>query len=62
MLASAARIKNEELYQVFNMGIGMVFIVAAKDAGKAAQVTRGKIIGKIVKGSRQVILKEATKK
>ncbi len=62
LLASAARIKNEELHQVFNMGIGMVFIVAAKDAKKALQLTRGKIIGKIVKGNRQVVLKDAVNK
>jgi phosphoribosylaminoimidazole (AIR) synthetase len=44
------------------MGIGMVFVVAAKDAEKTARLTRSKIIGKIVKGSRQVILKEPVKK
>jgi phosphoribosylformylglycinamidine cyclo-ligase len=62
LLASAARIKNEELHQVFNMGIGMVFVVAAQDAEKTVQLTRGKIIGKIVPGSRRVVLKEAAKK
>ena len=62
MLAAAARIKNEELHQVFNMGIGMVFVVAAKDAEKTLKLTRGKLIGRIVKGSRQVVLKEPVKK
>ncbi len=62
LLASAARIKNEELHQVFNMGIGMVFVVAAKDAAKTIQLTRGKIIGKIVKGNRCVVLKEPVKR
>jgi len=62
LLASAAKIGNEELHQVFNMGIGMVFVVAAKDAAKTVQLTRGKIIGQISKGSRKVILKEAAKK
>jgi len=62
LLASAARIQNEELHQVFNMGIGMVFIVAAKDAAKTVALTKGKIIGKIVKGSRKVVLREAVKK
>jgi phosphoribosylformylglycinamidine cyclo-ligase len=56
LLASASRIKNEELHQVFNMGIGMVFILAAKDAPAAAKMVRGKIIGRIVKGSRTVEL------
>jgi phosphoribosylformylglycinamidine cyclo-ligase len=62
MLESAAKIKNEELHQVFNMGIGMVLIVAAKDTKKALQLSRGKLIGQIVKGTRQVILKEPVKK
>ncbi len=62
LLASAARIKNEELHQVFNMGIGMVFIVAAKDAAATVKLTRGKVIGQIIKGSRTVLLKEAKKK
>ncbi|MCE0485163.1 MAG: phosphoribosylformylglycinamidine cyclo-ligase [Methylacidiphilales bacterium] len=57
VLANAARIENEELHQVFNMGIGMVLIVAAKDAAKTVQLTRGKIIGRIVKGERKVVLK-----
>jgi phosphoribosylformylglycinamidine cyclo-ligase len=54
LLASAAKIKNEELHQVFNMGIGMVFIVAAKRSRPrqnhrpetVRRLTRGKIIGK----------------
>ena len=62
LLAEAARIKNEELHQVFNMGIGMAFIVAAKDAEKTVALTRGKIIGTIVKGNRQVVLKEPVNK
>jgi phosphoribosylformylglycinamidine cyclo-ligase len=62
LLASAARIDNEELHQVFNMGIGMVFIVAAKDAAATIKLTRGKIIGQIVKGDRRVVLKESKKK
>ena len=62
LLASAAKIKNEELHQVFNMGIGMVFVVAAKDAEKTARLTNGKIIGKIIKGNRQVLLREPARK
>lgn len=62
LLASSARIQNEELHQVFNMGIGMVLIVAAKDASQTVKLTKGKIIGQIVKGTRKVVLKEAKKK
>jgi phosphoribosylformylglycinamidine cyclo-ligase len=62
LLASAARVDDRELHQVFNMGIGMVFIVAEKDASTTAKLAGGKIIGRIVKGSRKVILKPAAKK
>ncbi len=43
------------------MGIGMVFIVAAKDAAQAVRLSKGKIIGQIVKGSRKVVLKNGKK-
>ena len=56
LLASAARIENEELYQVFNMGIGMTFVVSPKDVAATLKLTRGKIIGRIVKGERRVQL------
>jgi phosphoribosylformylglycinamidine cyclo-ligase len=62
LLASATRIKSEELHQVFNMGIGMVFIMAEKDAKETVKLTRGKIIGRIVAGTRTVALHEARKK
>ena len=62
LLASASKINAEELHQVFNMGIGMVFIVPAKDAKAAATLAKGKIIGQIVAGSRKVVLKDPAKK
>jgi phosphoribosylformylglycinamidine cyclo-ligase len=57
LLATTSGIDNEELYQVFNMGVGMVFIVAAKDAAQTAALVKGKVIGQIVKGSCKVVLK-----
>jgi phosphoribosylformylglycinamidine cyclo-ligase len=62
LLASATRIGAEELHQVFNMGIGMVFIVAEKDARETARLARGKIIGRIVPGARNVTLIAGKKK
>jgi phosphoribosylformylglycinamidine cyclo-ligase len=56
LLASAARVDDEELHQVFNMGIGMVLIVAEKDAKAAARIARGKVIGRIVTGEHKVVL------
>jgi phosphoribosylformylglycinamidine cyclo-ligase len=40
-----------EMYQVFNMGIGMVAIVSAKDAEKVARRLRAKQIGRVERGS-----------
>ena len=56
MLASAARIGASELYQVFNMGIGMIFVVSAQEAAATVKLCRGRIIGRIVEGDRKVVL------
>ena len=48
-------VPEDELYQVFNMGIGMVLIVAADKADEVARCIRGQkqkawLIGQVVKG------------
>jgi phosphoribosylformylglycinamidine cyclo-ligase len=40
-----------EMYQIFNMGIGMVAIVSERDAKRAMSVLRAKRIGRIERGS-----------
>ncbi len=40
-----------EMYQVFNMGIGMAVVVAGKDRAPALQLTRGREIGRIERGT-----------
>src|SRR6266516_2184598 len=40
-----------EMYQVFNMGIGMVAVVSERDAGRAMRILEAKRIGQIVRGS-----------
>ena len=40
-----------EMYQVFNMGIGMVAIVAERDAKKTMSILRAKRIGRIERGT-----------
>jgi len=40
-----------EMYQVFNMGIGMVAIVSERDAKRAMSILRAKRIGRIERGS-----------
>jgi phosphoribosylformylglycinamidine cyclo-ligase len=40
-----------EMYQVFNMGIGMVAIVSERDAAKATRMFKAKRIGCVARGS-----------
>ncbi|MDR1191939.1 MAG: phosphoribosylformylglycinamidine cyclo-ligase [Verrucomicrobiales bacterium] len=56
LLARRGGVAREELYQVFNMGIGMVAIVSAKDAPKVLAHSQSYIIGQITKGRRKVRL------
>ena len=44
------------MYQVFNMGIGMVLIVPAKRADEALRLTKGIRIGEIIAGSQDVVI------
>jgi phosphoribosylformylglycinamidine cyclo-ligase len=50
-LQREGKIDRLEMYQVFNMGIGMVAIVSANDCQKAAGILKAKPIGRIIKGS-----------
>jgi phosphoribosylformylglycinamidine cyclo-ligase len=56
IIESGGRIDADEMYQVFNMGIGMVLIVPKKRAAEAQKLTKGKLIGEIVEGSQKVVL------
>ena len=50
IMAENGSVDREEMYQVFNMGIGMVAIVAPKDAAPAAKLLRARVIGRIERG------------
>jgi phosphoribosylformylglycinamidine cyclo-ligase len=50
-------VEAEEMYQVFNMGVGMVAIVAERNAQAAASILKAKRIGRIEPGTRRVRLK-----
>ena len=55
MIAAKSGVPDDELYQVFNMGIGMVAIVAAEKAKDVLKFIRAQkhdawLIGEIVKG------------
>jgi phosphoribosylformylglycinamidine cyclo-ligase len=44
------------MYQVFNMGIGMVLVVSKSRASEVLSQTKGKVIGQITAGSGKVRL------
>jgi phosphoribosylformylglycinamidine cyclo-ligase len=56
ILQKNGSVDTEEMYQVFNMGIGMVAIVAERNARKAMSVVRAKRIGRIERGTGKVRL------
>jgi phosphoribosylformylglycinamidine cyclo-ligase len=51
VLGRNGKVRRAEMYQVFNMGIGMVVIVPAKHAGSVARQLRAKQIGRIARGN-----------
>ena len=60
-IQKAGRVDREEMYRVFNMGIGLVIMVRAADAGTALQSLRRSgsrpvVIGRIDKGAERVRL------
>ncbi|MDD5262045.1 MAG: phosphoribosylformylglycinamidine cyclo-ligase [Methylacidiphilales bacterium] len=57
LLQEKGEVDREELYQVFNMGIGMVAIVSAKDASQITSKAEAYVIGEIVPGKGKVRLK-----
>lgn len=48
------QVAEDEMYHVFNMGIGMVLFVRSKDAEEVREKTRGIVIGRIEKGKGRV--------
>src|SRR3954469_10305394 len=50
-LGHRGKVDRAEMYQVFNMGIGMVAIVASKDSARAARLLKAKPIGRVGKGT-----------
>jgi phosphoribosylformylglycinamidine cyclo-ligase len=51
IIREGGRVDADEMYQVFNMGIGMVLIVREKDAASVVRSVKGKVIGRIASGS-----------
>jgi phosphoribosylformylglycinamidine cyclo-ligase len=57
ILQESGNIDPHEMYQVFNMGIGMAAIVAQPDAQHAMSILHAKQIGRIERGSGKTVLK-----
>jgi len=60
-LQSAGRVADQEMYRVFNCGIGMTIQVAAQDADRAASILReagqeAVVIGEVKTGTRGVVI------
>ena len=57
ILQKGGNVDTEEMYQVFNMGIGMVAVVTERRARSAMSILKAKRIGRIESGSGKVRLK-----
>ncbi|MBA3609655.1 MAG: phosphoribosylformylglycinamidine cyclo-ligase [Chthoniobacterales bacterium] len=56
IMQDRGRVPRAEMYQVFNMGIGMAAIVSPNDAAAVAKQLRAKVIGRIERGRGRVRL------
>ena len=51
VLQENGNVSREEMFQVFNMGIGMVAIVSQRDADRARSLLNALVIGRIDRGT-----------
>ena len=56
ILQEHGNVDRHEMFQVFNMGIGMVAIVAERDAKSVARELKAKAIGRIERGQGKTVL------
>ena len=54
LIQNAGKVSDEEMFRVFNMGVGMVLVVSGKDAAAVAKKLGGRVIGRIERGPRGV--------
>ena len=57
VIQTGGKVDRTEMYQVFNMGIGMAVVVSPADREMALKLTGGRVIGRIEKGGGVVRLK-----
>ena len=51
LIAKNGKVDREEMYQVFNMGVGMAVIVSSRNAAQLAKSLRARTVGRIENGS-----------
>lgn len=56
IIGHEGKVDPEEMYQVFNMGIGMVLVTPQNRTDEVLKISRGKVIGEIVKGDGRTLL------
>jgi phosphoribosylformylglycinamidine cyclo-ligase len=56
LIQKGGSVGQEEMFQVFNMGIGMVVVVSKRHAEEVVALTKGKVIGQVTPGSGKVLL------
>jgi phosphoribosylformylglycinamidine cyclo-ligase len=56
ILQENGKLDAKEMYQVFNMGVGMAAVVSEPDAKRAMRMLKAKRIGYIARGSGKVRL------
>jgi len=56
IIEKAGKVDAEEMYQVFNMGIGMVLVVPKARTAETLRITKGKLVGHIAKGEKKTVL------
>lgn len=54
LIGEAGRVDDDEMLRVFNMGVGMILVVRARDAATVAAKLRGRIIGRVEHGEHGV--------
>jgi len=57
ILQQNGNVDAQEMYQVFNMGIGMAVIIAERDAQRAKSILQARQIGRVERGTGKVYLK-----
>ena len=57
LIQNGGAVDSEEMYQVFNMGIGMTLICTEADCAEIAKQTGGRVIGEITSGDGRVQLR-----